>query len=276
MLALTAGRALPEPPLALPPSGSGKDLVRLAGSATNCSSLKDLGLNETLHGGLRTKWLRRTMFEARKHCIVGALDGSLRALQPNRTLSSNAPLLASRLATARECWAPSRHRQHFTLLPAAVGAATGTMRMYGVREDLLMGGLRSHGSVPGFVPRRPGTRGVTTVVPTVDLVGWLKESFRAEDFVVLKLDIEGAEHEVIPRLLQTNASRLVDVLLWECHPLPNMPLCSSLRALLRRSGLTDIHNEPYVKLLAGGSIKSPAPTRREQRAENRVPTSRSG
>ena len=265
MAALTAGQALPEPPHALPPSGSSKELVRLATNATHCSSMTELGLNETLHlqsGKTSTRLLRRivrrTVHEAQKHCILGALDGSLRALRVDRTLERPS-LLAARLATARECWASSgarrrrqQHHHQFTLLPAAVAASSGTMRMYGVREDLLMGGLRSHGSVPGFVPRRPHTRGAITVVPTVDLAGWLLESFRVEDFVVLKMDVEGAEHEIIPRLLRTNASRLVDVLLWECHRLPNMPLCNdrAVAMQLRRSGVAHIFREPYTTLLA--------------------------
>ena len=51
----------------------------------------------------------------------------------------------------------------------------------------------------------------------VDVVRWLRTSFALDDFVVLKMDIEGAENEIVPALLATNTSRLVDVLLWECH-----------------------------------------------------------
>ena len=49
------------------------------------------------------------------------------------------------------------------------------------------------------------------------MVGWLQQSFSEGDFVVLKMDIEGAERQIVPKLLATNASRLVDVMLWECH-----------------------------------------------------------
>ena len=38
-----------------------------------------------------------------------------------------------------------------------------------------------------------------------------------EDFVVLKMDVEGAEIDILPKLLSTNASSLIDVFLWECH-----------------------------------------------------------
>mgnify|MGYP003324106371 CR=1 FL=1 len=33
----------------------------------------------------------------------------------------------------------------------------------------------------------------------------------------VKMDIEGAEKEIVPALLRSNTSRLVDVFLWECH-----------------------------------------------------------
>lgn len=34
---------------------------------------------------------------------------------------------------------------------------------------------------------------------------------------VLKIDIEGEEHRLLPSLIARNLTRLVDVLLWECH-----------------------------------------------------------
>lgn len=49
------------------------------------------------------------------------------------------------------------------------------------------------------------------------MVSWMRESFVEDDFVIVKMDIEGAERNIIPKLLATNASRLIDVLLWECH-----------------------------------------------------------
>ena len=54
-------------------------------------------------------------------------------------------------------------------------------------------------------------------VPKVDVVAWIERSFGVADFVVLKMDVEGAEAEIVPKLLATNATRLVDVFLWECH-----------------------------------------------------------
>ena len=35
--------------------------------------------------------------------------------------------------------------------------------------------------------------------------------------MAVKIDIEGAEEGLLPRLVDTGAIKLVDVLLWECH-----------------------------------------------------------
>ena len=53
---------------------------------------------------------------------------------------------------------------------------------------------------------------------TLDLARWLRERFSMRDYVVLKLDIEGAEWIVIPHLLaSTGAAALIDELYIEWH-----------------------------------------------------------
>jgi hypothetical protein len=34
---------------------------------------------------------------------------------------------------------------------------------------------------------------------------------------VLKMDVEGAENQIVPELLRAEGAPLVDVLMWECH-----------------------------------------------------------
>lgn len=48
---------------------------------------------------------------------------------------------------------------------------------------------------------------------------WLKASFTPQDYVLVKMDVEGAEHAVVQRLAETGALRLVDRLALECHHL---------------------------------------------------------
>ena len=86
-------------------------------------------------------------------------------------------------------------------------------------------------------------------VPTVDVVSWLQRSFTLDDFVVLKMDVEGAEMDIVPKLLATNASRLVDVFLWECHAKWRGPKgkcqCGAWEEGLRKAGVRQVYREPY-------------------------------
>ncbi|KAK7289905.1 hypothetical protein RIF29_03932 [Crotalaria pallida] len=50
-----------------------------------------------------------------------------------------------------------------------------------------------------------------------DFVNWLKSSVRHRDFVVMKMDVEGTEFHLIPRLIETGAICLIDELFLECH-----------------------------------------------------------
>ncbi|XP_020217269.1 uncharacterized protein LOC109800798 [Cajanus cajan] len=50
-----------------------------------------------------------------------------------------------------------------------------------------------------------------------DFAEWLKSSVTSRDFVVVKMDVEGTEFHLIPRLIQTGAICLIDELFLECH-----------------------------------------------------------
>merc|ERR1712080_730546 len=54
-------------------------------------------------------------------------------------------------------------------------------------------------------------------VPLVDVVTWLALHFHEDDYLVVKLDVEGAEFPIINALLDRGLSGLVDVLVLECH-----------------------------------------------------------
>lgn len=92
-----------------------------------------------------------------------------------------------------------------------------------------------------------------------ELARWLTTSFTRSDFVVLKMDVEGAEASIIPALVDANATRLIDVFLWECHTskLPRKPLykrwpqhskrtpCALLERVLTEHGVSIVYLEPY-------------------------------
>lgn len=56
-----------------------------------------------------------------------------------------------------------------------------------------------------------------TRLTSVNLALWLLKNFTPRDFVVVKMDIEGAEYEVVPHLAQMKAGTVIDHLLVEWH-----------------------------------------------------------
>ena len=51
----------------------------------------------------------------------------------------------------------------------------------------------------------------------VDVASWIRDSFRAEDHVVLKMDVEGFEYPIFDKLIDNGGLGLVDVLFLEAH-----------------------------------------------------------
>ena len=54
-------------------------------------------------------------------------------------------------------------------------------------------------------------------IPCLDIVELVK-AFRKEDFVFLKIDIEGAENELLTQLIQRGALDFIDYIAVEYHP----------------------------------------------------------
>ncbi|CAA2986334.1 Methyltransf_21 domain-containing Methyltransf_11 domain-containing [Olea europaea subsp. europaea] len=50
-----------------------------------------------------------------------------------------------------------------------------------------------------------------------DFAEWLKKSVSERDYVVMKMDVEGTEFDLIPRLFETGAICLIDEIFLECH-----------------------------------------------------------
>lgn len=55
-------------------------------------------------------------------------------------------------------------------------------------------------------------------IPCIDFSRWVKENFSRDDFIAVKMDIEGAEFEVIPHLIKTEAIQWIDEMYVEFHP----------------------------------------------------------
>ncbi|XP_073273633.1 uncharacterized protein [Primulina huaijiensis] len=50
-----------------------------------------------------------------------------------------------------------------------------------------------------------------------DFADWLKNTVSENDYVVMKMDVEGTEFDLIPKLFQTGAICLIDEIFLECH-----------------------------------------------------------
>ncbi|KAJ4979823.1 hypothetical protein NE237_010603 [Protea cynaroides] len=85
---------------------------------------------------------------------------------------------------------------------------------------------------PGEKAEAKGGRGMGRIQPvesSINFVGdvdkirgfdfatWLKNTVSESDFVVMKMDIEGTEFDLIPRLFETGAICLIDEIFLECH-----------------------------------------------------------
>lgn len=89
------------------------------------------------------------------------------------------------------------------------------------------------GSVmPTFVPQ-PEMR--TIKVPAIDFGRWLKQNYRKEDVVHVKLDIEGAEYAVLRKMLRDGSIAHIDKLYIEFHGLQQAQARHAPMAELRQA-----------------------------------------
>lgn len=59
----------------------------------------------------------------------------------------------------------------------------------------------------------------TWQAPSVDMANYIMSNFTKDDFVALKLDIEGGEWTLLPHLIRSGAMEYIDELFFECHPI---------------------------------------------------------
>lgn len=74
-----------------------------------------------------------------------------------------------------------------------------------------------------------------TLVQTIDFARWLLEHVSFDDYVVIKMDIEGSEYKVLQRLVDTDAIDLVDVIYCEFH--------------YKRFGISEIEHDRIVDVV---------------------------
>lgn len=65
--------------------------------------------------------------------------------------------------------------------------------------------------------RHPNAAALVVQNPCIDLAGYIKRTFTPQDYLVLKFDIEGAEYEVLQRLISENLLPWLNELYVEYH-----------------------------------------------------------
>jgi FkbM family methyltransferase len=54
-------------------------------------------------------------------------------------------------------------------------------------------------------------------VETLDFSKWIEQNFSKDDYIVIKMDIEGAEYEVIPKMIEDKTIDYVNEMMVEFH-----------------------------------------------------------
>ncbi|PKA67249.1 hypothetical protein AXF42_Ash004741 [Apostasia shenzhenica] len=106
-------------------------------------------------------------------------------------------------------------RKGITLIPMAAWIRNESLS-FEVNHDLEKKGDEK-GLGMGRIRRDSLSSGNLHTVQGFDLAEWLKSTVTEKDFVVMKMDVEGAEFDLVPRLFETGAICLIDELFLECH-----------------------------------------------------------
>ncbi|XP_052176552.1 uncharacterized protein LOC127790866 [Diospyros lotus] len=109
-----------------------------------------------------------------------------------------------------------RHKKRVTLLPYAAWVRDETL-LFEVNQD--PGRETGKGRGMGRIQPVQSSDSIGDVgnVQGFDFANWLKNTVSDKDYVVMKMDVEGTEFELIPRLFETGAICLIDEVFLECH-----------------------------------------------------------
>ncbi|EPS62213.1 hypothetical protein M569_12578 [Genlisea aurea] len=111
-----------------------------------------------------------------------------------------------------------KHKKGVTLLPYAAWVKNETLA-FEINDDpgdknVAKG--RGMGRIQPSGNRSSSSNNVDRI-QGFDFAAWLKSTVSERDFVVMKMDVEGTEFDLIPRLFETESICLIDELFLECH-----------------------------------------------------------
>merc|ERR1711998_356955 len=112
-----------------------------------------------------------------------------------------------RISVGRSRKPRSGGRDRYTFVPAAVGSSSGLLHLGDVDpQQMIRGGAHSPNELD---KKHNGKSGTQMDVPMVDVVKWVGENFKPEDYIMLKMDVEGAEHQILPAMIDKGLMALI-------------------------------------------------------------------
>ena len=106
----------------------------------------------------------------------------------------------------REALLPPLSQDRFTIVPAAVSDTNGWATIYEHPNQLVRGGALPENKA-GMQPKR---------VHAIDVAQWLLQ-LPADAYVFLKMDIEGSEYRVLPKMIEDRSILYINELVIEWH-----------------------------------------------------------
>ncbi|KAI8496944.1 hypothetical protein Bbelb_255990 [Branchiostoma belcheri] len=126
---------------------------------------------------------------------TGSLTGSRD--DPGRSQAST--LLAGNItAYAETAWRPDK------------GKVAGADMQWGGGSIYVYGAEKKNGNIGRHL-------GFQNVIPMVDLSRWIRKNTAQEDYVIFKIDVEGAEYEILEKMLKEGTFKWIDKVYGEFH-----------------------------------------------------------
>jgi FkbM family methyltransferase len=86
-----------------------------------------------------------------------------------------------------------------------------------------------------------GQAATSIFIESIDFGQWLKRNFTINDYIVVSLDIEGAEYDVLNKMLMDNTIQYIDDLAVECHSDIGGKSENDFKELLKKINKLNIH-----------------------------------
>lgn len=104
-----------------------------------------------------------------------------------------------------------KYAERIKFYPKAVWIKDGYVSFYIGRNNQNMSASVIKGKKTGMLKKKP------IEVKCIDFSMWLKSNFSKNDYIVLKMDIEGAEYQVLNKMIEDRTIEYVDELFMDWH-----------------------------------------------------------